>query len=87
MLKAKGLVMTNLQKYNNVFIERFAITEQDLNATLVYQSIPAWDSVGHMSLMAAIEEAFDIILDMDDILDFSSYQKGKEILVKYKIDF
>jgi len=79
--------MTNLQKYNNVFIERFAVTEQDLNAALVYQSIPAWDSVGHMGLMAAIEEAFDIILDMDDILDFSSYQKGKEILVKYKIDF
>ena len=78
--------MTNLQKYNNVFIERFAVTEQDLNTGLVYQSIPAWDSVGHMSLMAAIEEAFDIILDMDDILDFSSYQKGKEILDKYRID-
>ena len=79
--------MTNLQKYDNAFIEVFAVTEQDLNAGLVYQSIPAWDSVGHMSLMAALEEAFNIMLDMDDIIDFSSYQKGKDILDKYRIEF
>jgi len=77
--------MTNLQKYDNAFIEMFAVTEQDLNAGLVYQSIPAWDSVGHMSLMTAIEGAFDIMFEMDDILDFSSYEKGKEILVKYDV--
>jgi acyl carrier protein len=78
--------MTNLQKYDNAFMERFAVTEQDLNAGLAYQSIPAWDSVGHMALMAALEGTFDIMFEMDDILDFSSYQKGKEILKKYNIE-
>lgn len=54
--------------------------------TLEYQGVGSWDSVGHMSLMAALEDAFDIMLDTDDIIDFSSFQKGKEILKKYEIE-
>ncbi len=73
--------MTNLEKYNNAFIESFEITEEQL-AGLKYQDIEAWDSVGHMSLVAALEEAFDIMMDTDDIIDLSSYEKGKEILAK-----
>lgn len=73
--------MNNLEKYNNVFIECFEITEDQL-AGLNYQDIPAWDSVGHMGLVAALEDTFDIMMDTDDIIDFSSYEKGKEILAK-----
>jgi len=73
--------MSNLEKYNNAFCESFEITEEQLNG-LEYQAIEAWDSVGHMSLIAAIEDAFDIMMDTDDIIDFSSYEKGKEILAK-----
>ena len=72
--------MTNLQKYDNAFIEIFSIKPNDLNSLLVYQSIQAWDSVGHMSLIAAIEEAFNIMFDTEDIIDFSSYEKGKVLL-------
>ena len=39
-----------------------------------------------MTLMAALEDAFDIMLDTDDIIDFSSFQKGKEILKKYEVE-
>ncbi len=73
--------MTNLEKYNDAFITTFEITEDQL-AGLKYQDIQAWDSVGHMSLIAALEDAFDIMFDTDDIIDFSSYEKGKEILSK-----
>lgn len=73
--------MNNLEKYNNAFMETFEITEDKL-AGLKYQDIAAWDSVGHMSLVAALEDAFDIMMDTDDIIDFSSYEKGKEILAK-----
>lgn len=73
--------MTNLEKYNKAFIETFEITEEQLSG-LKYQDITAWDSVGHMSLIAALEDAFDIMIDTDDIIDFSSYEKGKEILSK-----
>lgn len=78
--------MTNLEKYNKAFIEAFAVTEDKLNGELTYNSIAAWDSVGHMSLMAMIEDVFDIMFETEDIIDFSSYEKGKELVVKYGIE-
>lgn len=77
--------MANLETYNKVFCETLQIEESQLNG-LEYQGVELWDSVGHMSLMAALEDAFDIMLDTDDIVDFSSYEKGKEILKKYDVE-
>ena len=77
--------MTNLEKYNNAFIETLEVTEDQLNG-LTYQGIPAWDSVGHMGLIACLEDAFDIMMDTDDIIDFSSYEKGIEIMKKYEVE-
>ncbi len=79
--------MTNLEKYNQAFVEALEISEEQLPG-LEYQSIEQWDSVGHMGLVATLEDAFDIMMDTDDIIDFSSYEKGKEILTKnYEIIF
>ena len=78
--------MTNLEKYNNAFTESLGITEDKLTG-LNYQAIPEWDSVGHMQLIAALEDAFDIMIDTDDIIDLNSYEKGKELLAKYEIEF
>lgn len=80
--------MSNLEKYNKAFMETFEITEDRL-AGLKYQDIEAWDSVGHMGLVAALEDAFDIMMDTDDIIDFNSYEKGKELLSKseYGVEF
>ncbi|MCW2474358.1 MULTISPECIES: acyl carrier protein [unclassified Symbiopectobacterium] len=77
--------MSNLEKYNNVFIEVFEITE-DMLPDYKYQDTPSWDSVGHMTMIASLEEAFDIMMDTEDIIDFSSYAKGKEILTKYDVE-
>lgn len=79
--------MSNLEKYVNAFVETFEVSEEEV-ANLEYQGITAWDSVGHMGLIAAIEDAFDIMMDTDDIIDLSSFEKGKEILAKnYSIEF
>lgn len=80
--------MSNIEKYNNAFIETFEITEDQLQG-LKYQDVTSWDSVGHMSLIAALEDAFDIMMDTDDIIDLNSYEKGKEILAKeeYGVEF
>jgi len=79
--------MTNLEKYNKVFCESLEISEDKL-ANLQYQGVETWDSVGHMNLMAELEEAFDIMMETDDIVDFSSYEKGKEILAaNYDVNF
>jgi acyl carrier protein len=79
--------MNNTQKYNQAFIENFSINESTLTDDLIYNSIPEWDSVGHMGLVAALEEQFDIMMEMDDIIDFSSYKKGFELIAKYGVEF
>lgn len=79
--------MTNLEKYNKAFCDSFEITEDKL-AGLKYQQIELWDSVGHMTLVANLEDAFDIMMETDDIIELSSYEKGREILSqKYYIAF
>jgi len=78
--------MSNKDKYDNVFLESFSISAEMLNDDLVYQSISAWDSVGHMGMIAGLEEVFDIMLETDDIIEFSSYKVGTEILKKYGVE-
>ena len=79
--------MKNNEKYVQAFVETLEIAEEQV-VGLEYQAITAWDSVGHMSLIAAIGDAFDIMMDADDIIDLSSFEKGKEILAKnYGVEF
>ena len=77
--------MTNLEKYVKAFTDSLEVPESEV-AALVYGESAAWDSVGHMTLIAALEDAFDIMVDMDDIIDLSSFEKGKEILRKYDVE-
>ena len=78
---------SNIEKYENAFMESFDIEKSMLNEELKYESIPEWDSVGHMTMISNLEEVFDIVMEMDDIIDFSSFEIGKKILKKYKIEF
>jgi acyl carrier protein len=78
-------IITNLEKYKNCFAEAFALAEDADIESLKYQAIPEWDSVGHMALMALLEEKFDVLMDTDDIIDFSSYEAGREIMKKYDV--
>lgn len=78
-------ILSNIEKYNQIFIECFEISMEQLDDNLIYNSIESWDSVGHMAMIAELEDAFDIMLETDDVIDFSSYKIGKEILRKYDI--
>ena len=77
--------MNNTATYNTVFFECLSLEKDYDLSVLEYNSITEWDSVGHMTLIAGIEDAFDIVLEMDDIIDFSSYMFGKTILAKYDL--
>tara|TARA_Y100001968_G_C19212342_1_gene645393 strand:+ start:376 stop:612 length:237 start_codon:yes stop_codon:yes gene_type:complete len=78
--------MGTTERYKKVFIDTFEIEEAILDE-LKYQDIPQWDSLGHMSMIGALEDEFEIMLEMDDIIDFSSFKKGIETLEKYGINF
>ena len=78
--------MSNLEKYTEAFCKAFSV-DAETAQKLKFQDIDAWDSVGHMGLITYLEEAFDIMLEPDDIVDLSSFEKGKELLSKYDITF
>lgn len=80
--------MDNSEKYIIAFAESLDVDQKVLNDELAYEGISEWDSIGHMGIIAALEEAFDIMMETDDILNLSTFAKGKEILSSnYEIEF
>ena len=78
--------MTNVEKLNNIFCEVFSVEASALNTDFDKNSVDGWDSVHQLSLTSAVEDEFDIMLDAEDILDFTSYDNAKTILAKYDIE-
>lgn len=78
--------MNNLEKYKKTFKESLSIKDEKILEELKYNEIPEWDSIGHMTLISSLEDVFKITFETDDIIDFSSFKKGAEILKKYKVN-
>ena len=78
--------MDNLEKYNNAFVQVFGAKAEDLNDNYGKETVAEWDSVHLLSLIAELEEAFDIMFDPEDIMEMTSYANGKELLKKYKVE-
>ena len=72
--------MTNLEKYNEIFVRVLGARSEDLNEEFTFQRVDSWDSVAHLSLISELEDTFDIMFDSEDILHFESYDNGKRIL-------
>jgi len=80
--------MSNEERYKKVFIDTLSLDKGKFKDDIKYNDILEWDSIGHMTLMSGLEEEFKITLETDDIIDFSSYKKGMELLKeKYNISF
>lgn len=75
---------SSLETYEKIFTDVFSISKDSLEK-LEYNQIDQWDSIGHMTLISELEDKFKISMETDDIIDFSSFKKGKEILKKYKV--
>ena len=79
--------MTNLEKYDEIFINVLNTTKDCLNEKFTFRDVVQWDSVAHLSLISELEDAFDVMFDSEDILHYGSYENGKKILEKMGIDF
>lgn len=77
--------MTNIEKYNQAFVEVFGVNESALNDSFAKDSVDGWDSVHQLNIIALLEESFDIMFDPEDIMEFTSYEKGKKVLGKYEV--
>jgi acyl carrier protein len=78
--------MSNRKKYNAIFMDLFSVSENQLDEKFVYQSVPEWDSVGHMGMIAALEDTFGIMMETEDIIEFNSYTIGIAKLKKYDVE-
>ena len=67
--------MSNNEKYKKSFVDSLGVEEELIKEELKYNEIPEWDSIGHMTLIASLEEIFSITLETDDIIEFSSFKK------------
>lgn len=79
--------MTNNERLVATFATSLNIEASQVVDALEYNTIPQWDSVAHMVLVAALEKEFDVMLDMDDIIEMSSVKIAKEILAKHDVVF
>ena len=77
----------NEQKLRQAFASSLNLDDSQVNEQLQYSSSVGWDSIAHMALVAALDSAFDIMLDTEDIIDMSSFGKAREILSKYGVKF
>ncbi len=75
------------EKYKKTFIKGLSLEKNQKVENLNYNEIDEWDSIGHMTLVSELEDAFNVTLDTDDIVNFSSYTEGKKILIKLGVKF
>jgi acyl carrier protein len=76
-----------MTKLKEAFANALAISTDQVTDDLKYRGIPEWDSISHMVLISELEEEFDVEIETDDVIDMSSFQKAKEILTKYGVQF
>lgn len=74
-----------MDKLNEIFTSVFGVGGETLGSDFTREKVANWDSVRQLSLTNAIEDAFDIMLDPEDIIGCTSYESAKAILVKYQV--
>lgn len=78
--------MTNIEKLKKAFVEGLEIPVDEVeNATM--ESVDKWDSIGQMSLVAIIEDAFGVEFEPDEVMRFTSFAAGVDILKQHNIEF
>lgn len=78
--------MTNIEKYNAAFVEVFGVKEEALNENFSKDNVDGWDSVHQLNIISILEESFDVMFEPEEIMEFTSYGKGCEILSRYGVD-
>jgi acyl carrier protein len=78
--------MSVSQQFNEVVSKALSVSPETVTDDLEYQSIPEWDSMTHLVLVAELEQAYGIAIDMDDVLEMGSVGKIRTLLKKYNVE-
>jgi acyl carrier protein len=69
-----------LTKVQEAFKAAFDVDPQSVTMETKADDISGWDSVGHLSLAANLEEVFGISLDVDDLMEMESVREIVRII-------
>jgi len=73
--------MDNFTKLRDIIALTFGVPAEQITQTTAQSDVPAWDSVGHLNLMLALEDAFGLALDIEDMARLTSVPAILEYLV------
>ena len=74
-----------LERLRVVFRAALELSDGAVVDGLEYRGIENWDSLAHMSLVAAVEDEFGVMLDTDEVIDLSSFDRARQILEKHGV--
>lgn len=66
--------MTMIDKVARIFCTTFALDPSSFHRGIVHGELKKWDSIGHMSMVSAMEKEFRIEFDVDDIMEMQSVE-------------
>lgn len=69
-----------------VFVEALELPGDVDVDNLKYRDIQQWDSLGHMTLVAAIEDEFGVQLETEQVIDMSSFKVALDMLRSLGVD-
>jgi acyl carrier protein len=68
-----------------IFTETLKLPSDYPAGDLEFAKTPGWDSLAHMSIVAAMEDKFGLMMDVDEIAEMSNFAKAQEILDKHGV--
>jgi acyl carrier protein len=74
------MIMSVASRLRTVFVDTLELGDDVAVEQLKYRDIEQWDSLGHMTLVAAIEDEFGVQLDTDQVIDMSSFKVALDML-------
>jgi acyl carrier protein len=64
--------MTTFEKLQRTMAATLKVPVASIGASTQDQDLPAWDSLGHVNLIMALEHEFDIYIEVEDFGNLNS---------------
>jgi len=74
-----------MQTIEDVVSSVFGVERESVDDSSSPTSVEGWDSIGHVNLVSALEQAFNVSIDIDDVMEMASVRKIRETLLAYGV--
>ena len=68
------------ENIKHIFEKTFELNDFKLSLDSQFEEVPGWDSLGHMQLISALEDEFDIELGIEEIIGVDTVEKIQNLV-------